>query len=174
MMDQNTKIFWQEIQQFFFTYFSKFSLYSPPYPNSPYVYYYNYRAYSLSIVVFLPLIKDRDGELKMTSRSVQIALKKTNDTKVPYLIDLTDTLLTESWEDRIRERIGVLRELITEVHKCGTCGVYKIPRISRTNNVKRTMFVSLQCPTCHKYTSTIFGRGLKTRLHRNLKRIRSK
>ncbi len=173
MPHQDASVFQQEIMGFFFAYFSQFEFFKPMSSRTEYAYYYNYRAYQLSIVVFLPLIRNEDDQLELTDRRMRIVLKKTHHAKKPYLIELTDTLLTASWQDRIRERIGVLQELMAEIHKCDICSVYKIPKISRTNNLKRTMFVSLQCPVCHKYTSTIFGRGLKTRLHRNLKRTRS-
>jgi hypothetical protein len=168
----DAQIFLREIQGFFFSYFGNFEFYSPPDTMTNYAYFYNYRAYGLSIVVFLPIIRNKSGDLTLTQRKIIIALKKTGVKKRPYLIELTDTILTKNWQDRVRERISTLRELVAEIHKCKICDAYQMPRVMRTADLKRTMFVQLQCPTCHKYTPTIFGRGLKTRLHRNLKRTR--
>jgi hypothetical protein len=172
LKEDGVQIALREIQAFFFSYFGKFQLYTPRFSMKEYAYYHNYRAYGLSIVIILPIIRNLQGELEITSRRLMISLKKTGVDKRPHLVELTDTLLQKNWQDRVRERIGALQELVAEIHKCKTCDVYQMPRVMRTTDLKRTMFVQLQCPKCHKYTPTIYGRGLKTRLHRNLKRIR--
>lgn len=175
MAQQNAEVFQREIMGLFFAYFGNFILYEPRRIHSPFVYYYNYKKSGLSIVVFLPLVRNKDWQTEMTDDKIRISLKKTNDPSTPHLVELVDTRLIKGWEDRIRERVGILKELVeTEVHKCDDCNVVKIPKTMRRNNLERTWFVGLQCPKCHKYTWTIFGRGLKTRLHRNLKRRRGK
>lgn len=171
-MDHNTQVFLRQIEDFFSENFSRFKYYESENQKKPCAYYFNYKMYKLSIVTILPLSKNEAGELMMTGRKVQTFLKDMDKEKSKRIIDLQQTILTGGWQTRLRERVSILQELLTEVHKCAECNVYKMPDTYRTKK-DRTLFVSLKCPKCHKYTSTTFGRGTKTILHRNLKKTRS-
>ena len=174
MQKDNVAIFHENIVGFFFNYFSSFEFFGGiPGIHNECAYYYNYRKYGLSIVVNLPLVQIDDNKWDMTGKKIQISLKKTRVKTIPYLIELTDTLISPNYHDRLRERIGVLQELVDEIHPCQHCGTLLTPKMCRTNDLKRTRFVSLQCPSCYKFTNTTFGVGLKTRLHKNLKKTRS-
>ena len=173
MKPDNALVFYQDIIGFFFTHFSTFEFFAGNPLHNECAYYYNYRKYGLSIVVVLPLVNITDSKWAMTGKKIKISLKKTSTKTTPHIVELTDTLITSNYYDRLQERISILRELIDEIHPCQNCSTSLIPRTCRTNDLKRTRFVSLQCPSCHKFTSTTFGVGLKTRLHRNLKRTRS-
>jgi len=173
MTINNAVTFYQDAIGFFFNYFSNFKFFAGNPLHSECAYYYNYPKYGLSIVVVLPLINTANNKWVFTGKKIKVSLKKTRLKTTPYLVELTDTLITSNYHDRLRERIGVLQELIDEIHPCQHCGASLMPRTCRTNDLKRTRFVSLQCPSCYKFTSTTFGIGLKTRLHRNLKRTRS-
>lgn len=173
MTTSNATVFHQDIIGFFFNYFSNFLFYEPRELFNECAYYHNHRKYGLSTVIFLPLMKIDNDQWEMTGKKIQIVLKKTRLKSIPYPVELKDTLITSNYHDRLRERIGVLQELIDEIHPCQHCGTSLMPRTCRTNDLKRTKFVSLQCPSCYKFTSTTFGVGLKTRLHRNLKKTRT-
>lgn len=175
MKSNNAATFHQNIVGFFFNYFSNFEFFGGSPLHNECAYYYNYRKYKLSIVVKLPLEQIDDNKWDMTGKKIQISLKKTRSNTTPHLIELTDTIINDNYHDRLRERIGVLQELVDEIHECQKCasGPFLIPRTMRKNDLIRTRYVALWCPTCHHYTWTTFGIGLKTRLHRNLKKTRS-
>jgi len=142
-----------------------------------FAYYRNFSVVGVSIVIFLPLFKNKQNEQDILSRRIiSVVVKKIGKKGPPYLIELTDTMIKGSWRDRLHERVNILLELMeTQIHKCDKCHVYMIPKTCRSRkDNKRTQFVSTQCPKCYKYKPTEFGLGLKTILHRNLKKKRSR
>lgn len=171
-MDQNAKVFLRQFEELFALHFSHFTFYAARKPAESYAYYFNYKAYKISIVIFLPLSIDATNDLIMQGRNIRVLLKKSDKTITKYMVELRDTPLIDGWESRLIRKITILQELVSEVHMCQKCNSYKLPGTYRTKK-ERTMFVSLKCQQCHEYTSTTFGRGLKTLLHKNLKRSRS-
>ena len=167
-----------EMIRFFDDYFPrKFIRHIPMYQQTPFAYYHNFHTVGVSIVIFLPLFKDDNDELNIQSkRHIRVVLKQTRKKEPPYLIELTDTMINNSWRDRLQERVSILLELMnTQIIKCPKCNVFMIPKTRRTRkDKKRTQFVTLQCRNCHKYKSTEYGMGFKTILHRNLKKSRSR
>jgi len=163
-----------ELSRFFDDYFPrKFNYYVPMDSHELFAYYCNFTM-GISLVIFLPLLKDANGDLiTANKRLVNVIIKKTGKKGAPFLIELTDTTLKGLWRDRLKTRVSILLELMeTQIHKCTDCDVYMIPKTYRTRK-QRTQFVTTQCPVCHKYRSTEFGTGLKTILHQNLKKKRS-
>ncbi len=175
MKPNNANTFYQDIVGFFFNHFSNFEFFAGNPVHNECAYYHNYRKYGLSIVVVLPLTNIDDNNWAMTGKKIQISLKKTREKTTPHIIELTDTLITSNYHDRLRERIGILKELVDEIHQCQKCDskAFLVPKTMRRNDTKRTWYVALWCPACHHYTWTTFGVGLKTRLHKNLQRIRT-
>ena len=160
----------RDVSGFFFAYFGMFTLHTPQTANEKYAYYFNYPNSRLSIVAFLPIVND-NGEMKIEGQTMQIILKITKSRDKRFLIEMEDVRMTEGWQKRVRERIDALKELVeTEVQKCDTCHVVMLPKTMQRHEPPHTKFVSLQCPICKRYTWTVFGRGLKTRLHTNLKK----
>ena len=170
MEKQDQSLFQEEIRRFFSTRFPAFKYYEPAGAGVNFAYYLNHLDPKLSIVISLPLRKDEAGRIKMTDRRIGIILKPTGTDKGTGSIELVDTIIDGTWPERLHDRINCLRELIAEIYSCPVCGQYPFPQLCRTNDQKRTLFVALRCPDCHRYTSTTYGIGLKTRLHRDLKR----
>jgi len=162
-----------EIIRFFDDYFPrKFIRHVPMYRHTPFAYYHNFHTVGVSLIIFLPLFKDEKDELNIQSkRHIRVVLRKGEP---PYLIELKDTMLINSWRDRLQERVSILLEFMnTQMYVCKKCDVYMIPKTRKTRrDRKRTQVVTLQCPQCHKYKSTEYGMRLKTILHRNLKKTR--
>ena len=161
----------RDVSGFFFAYYGMFTLHTPQTTNEKYAYYFNYPNSRLSIVAFLPIVKKCSGEAAIDGQTIQIILKETKSRNKKFLVEMEDVRITSGWQDRVRERIDALKELVeTEVRKCDTCHVVMLPKTMQRREPPHTKFVSLQCPVCHKFTWTVFGRGLKTRLHTNLKK----
>ncbi|MEA3322819.1 MAG: hypothetical protein U9Q12_01215 [Patescibacteria group bacterium] len=167
-----------EISRFFDDYFPrKFKRYEPVCQNMFFAYYCNFPVIGVSIVIFTPLFKGDNDELSIASkRHIRVVLKETHKAEMPYLIELTDTMIKGLWRDRLNERVSILLELMdTQTIKCDACNIYMTPKTRRTRkDKKRTQFVTMQCPVCYKYKSTEYGMGVKTILHRNLKKKRTR
>lgn len=160
----------RDISAFFFAYFGMFKIHAPKNPGEKYVYYFNYPNTRLSIVVFLPISPDTRNDLQITDQKIAIALKVTKSRDKNFLVEMEDVRLIDGWEDRARERIGALKELVeTEVRRCDACQVVMHPKTMKRREPPHTKFVGLVCPICNRHSWTVFGRGLKTRLHTNLK-----
>jgi hypothetical protein len=133
-----------------------------------YAYYYNYRNSRLSIVAFLPIAPDANGTLQIVDQKINIVLK---ETKGSVLVEMEDVRLIRGWQDRLHKRISALKSLVeTEVRRCDACNVVMLPITITRKDPPYTTFVSLKCPVCRKLTWTVFGKGLKTDLHTNLKK----
>ena len=163
--------FLRDMSGFFFAYYGMFTLHTPQNIKEKYAYYYNYPNSRLSVVAFLPVENNSNGDAMLDGQTMQIILKETKSRNKNYLVEMEDVRITDGWQDRVRERIDALKELVeTEVRKCDICNVVMFPKTMQRRDPPHTKFVSLQCPICKKYTWTVFGRGLKTRLHTNLKK----
>jgi hypothetical protein len=159
----------RDISGLFFAYFGEFSLHTSQKTGEKYAYYFNYQNSRLSIVVFLPIANNVNGEPVIVDQKFTIILKATKSPDT--LVEMEDVRTTHGWEKRVRERIGALKELVeTEVRRCDTCRVVMLPKTMHRREPPRTKFVGLVCPICKKPSWTVFGRGLKTRLHTNLKK----
>lgn len=161
----------RDISAFFFAYFGMFKLHNPTKTGGKYAYYFNYPNTRLSIVAFLPITIDKNGQPQIIDQNIAIALKITKSRDKQFLVEMEDVRMIDGWQDRVQERVGALKELVeTEVRRCDTCQVVMHPKTMRRREPPHTKFVSLQCPICNKYSWTVFGRRLKTRLHTNLKK----
>lgn len=161
----------RDISAFFFAYYGMFMSYTPQRSGEKYVYYHNYKNTRLSIVVFLPLTQNSCGNLQITDQKISIALKITKSRDKRFLVEMEDVRMIDGWQGRVQARIGALKELVeTEVRRCDTCQVVMLPKTMQRREPPHTTFVGLVCPICKKPSWTVFGRGLKTRLHTNLKK----
>lgn len=159
----------RDVSAFFFAHYGAFLLHTPQRVGEKYAYYLNYKNSRLSIVVFLPLAKNVLGNPVIIDQKISIKLKATKSPDI--LIEMEDVRTSSGWERRVRERIDALKELVeTEVRKCDTCQVVMFPKTMQRREPPHTKFVGLVCPICKKPSWTVFGRGLKTRLHTNLKK----
>jgi hypothetical protein len=130
------------------------------------VFYKNYEKEKLSIVI-RPLLKKTDqreaGDLR---RKIQVFLKTTRGKE---RVRLKDTILSDGWQNVLYEKIQALEMLIAEMTICNSCGCIPVPVMCKRSE-KGTRFVSTRCAKCNTWINTPFGIGLKTLLHKYLKK----
>lgn len=149
-----------------------FGLYTPQKPfEQQFAFYHNYTKFGLSIVVTLPFTLDDAGKTKMSGAYFDIVLKKTSVRKRANLITLRSTLLSSDYCEHLDKKIAVLQKLILDSKKCKICGRWMHPHVSyRKPPQEKTRFVSFYCQQCNAFTPTTFGIGLKSKLHKYLKK----
>lgn len=169
-MDPSTLL--EEIKDFFTLNFPKFTLVEPEGGRTRYQFYRNFKDLRLYIIVFMP-IKIEDGKLvfiKDSEKEIDIELRIGGTKKMS--VGLIGTRTQNGWRSVLTEKIEALEELLRYVVQCDDCGNLMAPRVSQ-NKKSQTWFVSLYCKNCRKWKSTTYGVGLKTRLHKYLKRQRT-
>ena len=173
MTVKDVNLFFAELQGFFKKYFPEFLLHETKKAGfNHYAYFCTYDAYKLSILITVPISLDTDGEKVHTKENIGIALKDIGIPKRPYRIELRDVRIACGWQNRLYERIEVLQDLIGILTTCKKCGQHLLPRVHKRRD-NGTEFVALYCEKeyCNTYKTTPYGTTLKTRLHKNLKKM---
>ncbi|MDZ7611922.1 MAG: hypothetical protein U5L10_04120 [Candidatus Moranbacteria bacterium] len=146
------------LKGFFEFNFQGFAFYAPKLLGMRCAFYKNFSEKNLSIVVFIPCVATKKGLIK---RGDLDAILKT--TKGFNRVVLKKTQLQNEWSRILFEKVNILENLVEQIDRCGRCENYLIPL-----TCKGGKFVSMKCFSCGRWSSTAYGTGLKTRLHKHL------
>ncbi|MFW5884784.1 MAG: hypothetical protein ACOCUF_00930 [Patescibacteria group bacterium] len=148
-----------KMDKFFAFNLSGYQLFFPKVLGVRCAFYKNFPEKNLSIVVFAPCVVVRGG-LFEKGKEIKALLKTT---KGPIRVVLKNTRVQEGWREVLFNKIQSLEALAGEIRRCNACGDYYTPL-----TCKRGKFVSMKCFSCGRWSSTTYGTGLKTRLHKYL------
>lgn len=157
------------LSDFRFFFLEKYGFIQEIFPNKPLEFIRAYPNKNLAIVVTIPIKKNWFFSF-VKGKRIQFEVKRTS--RITCL-QLTDSIANHEWESVTEKKVQVLMDLINDISKCGSCGVYHFPSqgINLKANPKGTQFVELVCPKCDRRSTTSFRHNtLKSRLHRFLKR----